>query len=130
MEGLDTLLEGIGFLFQFGGEATETIGNSRSGPLAGLSFLSLFGTVPWLVVELNLLADAGYSAGFMVLLGLGALVVAIGIPLLLFWLRIVHSYRPAGFFLVIAALAVLLTAGSSCALRHQTAGPLPTARPR
>lgn len=120
MSNFDSLLN-ILELLELGGETAEFVGSSRSGPLAALSFLSLFGSVPWCIIELNRLSDAGYSGGFMALLGLAALVVGICIPLLLFWLRIVHSYRPAGFFLVIVALAVLLTAGGSFALRHRAA---------
>lgn len=128
MTGWDTLFESLGLLFEFGGETAEFVGNHRSGPLAALSFLSLFGSVPWCIIELNRLAAAGYSGGCMALLGMGALVVAISIPLLLFWLRVVHSYRPTGFFLVIVALAVLLTAGGSYALRHHApVSLLPTA---
>jgi uncharacterized membrane protein YhaH (DUF805 family) len=129
MSNLDSLLN-ILDLLELGGDAAGFVGNSRSGPLAALSLLSLLGSVPWCIIELHRLSDAGYSGGFMALLGLGALVVAICIPLLLFWLRIVHSYRPTGFFLVIGALAMLLTAGSSYALRQQAAGRPASALPR
>ncbi|OON68543.1 hypothetical protein B0919_12950 [Hymenobacter sp. CRA2] len=118
MNGLENLLEGISLLL----ETSETVGR-RSSVLGLLSFLSLPGTVPWCIIELVRLSDAGYSGSFMALLGLGALVVGIGIALLLFWLRLVHSYRPTGFFMVVAALAVLLTASTSYALNRRAVEP-------
>ncbi|WP_400190230.1 hypothetical protein [Hymenobacter sp. B81] len=120
---MSEFFESLGFMLELGGQ----LSSSRASSLTILCILALMPSAIWLIAELVLRAampDPPLNAPLVIVLSLA---VGLAIPLVLFWLRVVHSYAFGAFVVIVLALALLFSAATFFGLRKYQAAAAPVA---